>query len=199
VQAGVFLATETGCVDGRDSADAYELLRSDWGHTTFDEGPYRVEDGEGGTCTWILAMTNKMATRNYTQPLHVTGQRLVEVLRAYRPIALAMRPPGTDAAPVLCITAAQLQARIGAMLSATTGNVGATGYDDNQVSQRRSAWLRRVNKGAAVQLTARCKARHVLRSFRDGAPEARREADRLRDSTCAGYGTGNVREATGGV
>ena len=45
----------------------------------------------------------------------------------------------------------------------------------------------------------RCKARHVLRSFRDGAPEARREADRMRDSACAGYGTGNVREATGSV
>jgi hypothetical protein len=100
---------------------------------------------------------------------------------------------------VLCITAGQHQARIGAMLSQTAGKVGATGYDDSQVTTRRAAWLRRVNKGAAVQLTSRCKARHVLRSFRDGAPEARREADRLRDSTCANYGTGNVREATGGV
>ena len=184
---------------GRDSADSYELLRSDWGHTTYDTGPYRVEEGEGGTCTWILDKTNKMGTPDYTQPLHETGHRLVEVLRAYRPIALAMRPPGTDAAPVLCITAAQLQARIGGMLSATTGNVGATGYDDNQVSQRRAAWIKRVNKGGGVQLTARCKARHVLRSFRDGTPEARREADRLRDSACAGYGTGNVREAMGNV
>ena len=140
-----------------------------------------------------------MGTCGYSQPLHETGFGLVEVLRAYRPIARALRPPGTKAAPVLCITAGQHQARIGAMLSATAGKVGATGYDDSQVSQRRAGWLKRVNKGATVQLTSRCKARHVLRSFRDGAPEARREADRMRDSTCAGYGTGSVREAMGSV
>jgi hypothetical protein len=49
MQTGVFVATKMGCVAGRGSADSYELLRSDWGHTTFDTGPYHVEHGEGGT------------------------------------------------------------------------------------------------------------------------------------------------------
>ena len=52
-----------------------------------------------------------------------------DLLLAYRPVAYAMRPPGHDAAPVLCYTAWQKQGEIGCMLSvAKTSRANKAGY-----------------------------------------------------------------------
>ena len=188
---GLRVATDIGC-DLSDGKPGYEPLRNDWGHTTFDEGDFRVEFADDGGCIWHLRQTNKRGTRNYTQDIGKSGPGLTEMLAAYKPIAFALRPAGQVEAPVLCVAADQKQNEIGRMLSHTGGvRAGRAGYNDNPVTQKREDWFNGL-KRRGIHLARKCKPRHVVRFFRDGTPAERAATNAARDSSNPNYGTGST-------
>ena len=115
-------------------------MRNDWAHVVFDDGDYCV-DTSGDGCVLRLAMTNKQGTTGYVQNIGERGPGLAELLREYRPIAYALRPPGQTEAPVLCYCADQGQAQIGRMLARRGGSrAGKAGFDDGPITDRRKGW-----------------------------------------------------------
>ena len=191
---GIRAAMDHGCQVGQ--TEGFEGLRNDIGHTTFDEGDFCIVFGDDGECDWQLATTNKKGTADYTQDIRAACPDLADFLADYRPIAYAMRPPGHDAAPVLCCTAGQKQDEIGRMLSVANGTrANKAGYCDDPVSERRKSFRKKYNKAhPKSQISEKCKPRHVLRRLRDGTPAQRAVADRARDSGNRNYGTGSTEQ-----
>ena len=191
---GIRAAMDHGCEAGQTKG--FEGLRNDIGHTAFDKGDYRIVFGEDGACDWHLARTNKKGTADYTQDIRAACPDLADFLADYRPIAYAMRPPGHDAAPVLCCTAGQKQDEIGRMLSVAHGTrANKAGFCDDSVSERRKGFRKKYNKAhPESQISEKCKPRHVLRRLRDGTPAQRAVADRARDSGNRNYGTGSTEQ-----
>jgi hypothetical protein len=196
---GIRAAMDHGCQIGQTKG--FECLRNDIGHTTFDSGDYCIVFDDDGGCEWRLARTNKKGTPNYTQDIRAACPDLADFLFAYRPVAQAMRPPGHDAAPVLCYTAGQKQDEIGRMLSvAKTSRANKAGFCDDAVSERRKNFRKSYNKAHPdAQISEKCKPRHILRRFRDGTPAERAAANRARDSSNPNYGTGSTEQGAAGA
>jgi hypothetical protein len=125
-----------------------------------------------------LAVTNKKKTRNYVQNIGERSPDLAAALKAWHPIAEAMRQPGQEEAYVMFVTADHLQDRIGGKLAG-----------DAAASRRRKDWRKKHG------LSSACKPRHILERLRKGTPEERQENDRLRDSNVEDYGTGSTATA----